>query len=139
MPRRGDYYEVKLKAPHLGWGNYRYTDTRPIIYGEGYIKIPSRVANSLRIYNSNLQGDMLGVNIFNCRSTDGLYSGQLKAQGCSRAGDVCAKQFAEIGHLQGIGTWYRNCQAKIDDYVRVEWISETDIEITLMKNQRFYF
>ena len=134
MPNRGDYYEVKLKASHLGWGNYRYTNTRPTIYGEGYIKIPLRVAKSLEIFNSNLQGDMLGINIFNCYSSDGLYRGQLKAQGCNRAGDVYAKQFAENGYLRGIGTWYRNCQAKIDDYVRVEWISETDVVITLIRN-----
>jgi len=133
MPRSGDYYEVEIKAPHLGWGDYRYTDTRPTIYGEGYIKIPAREAKSLGIYNSNLQGDILGVNIFNCSSSDGIYRGQLKAQGSSRSGEIYAKQFAENGYLQGIGRWYKDCGATIGDYVRVEWLSETDIIITLIR------
>lgn len=28
MANTGDFYTVQLKAPHLDWGEIRYTDTR---------------------------------------------------------------------------------------------------------------
>lgn len=133
MAKRGDCYEVELIASHLGWGEYRHTNTRPTVQGEGYIKIPALKAKSFKIYNSNLQGDELGINIFNCSSSDGLFRAQLKAQGSSEAGNVYAKQFAQNGNLRGIGRWYKDIGADIGDYVSVKWVSDTDIEISLIK------
>ena len=133
MPRCGDYYEVEIKEAHLDWGEYRHTESRPRIYGEGYIKIPLKAAKELEIYNSNKEGDKLGRNIFNWTSSDGLYSGKLKAQGSSHAGDMYAKQFAENGDLKKIGKWYEYCNANIGDSVKVEWVSEIEIRITYIR------
>ncbi len=51
MAKEGDSYRVELKKTHIEWGVYRHTDTRDIIYGEGYIKIPADVARSFNITN----------------------------------------------------------------------------------------
>ena len=59
MAKAGDFYEITLKQPHLEWGEYRYTDSRGIVYGEGYIPIPANIAsaNTKGIYNAlNRQG-----------------------------------------------------------------------------------
>ena len=96
MAKIGDSYIVTLEKAHLEWGTHRYTGSRSQIYGEGYLRIPRQVACEFSLYNSNFTGgaDVLGVNIFNCTSADGLFKDQLKAQGNSRRGDVYAKQFS---------------------------------------------
>lgn len=83
MARPGNSYEITLKQPHLEWGSHRYTNSRGIVYGEGYIPIPANVAYSFDIYNQNGTGgrDIPGENIFYCSSADGLYKGILRAQG----------------------------------------------------------
>ncbi|MDU2166722.1 MAG: hypothetical protein E7E24_00595 [Clostridium perfringens] len=75
MPVRGDSFTVSLGETHLNWGTHRYTNTRGIIYGEGYIPIPRGIARRIGIYNSNYTNgqDILGVNIFNCTSADGFF------------------------------------------------------------------
>lgn len=136
MAERGDSYTVSLKPSHLAWGTYRYTDTRDTIPGEGYIPIPSDVARNLNLKNQNGTGgiDILGVNIFNCVSVDGRFRGQLKAQGNHYAGDIYAKQFSGNDDLKALGDWYRILGANVGDEVSVTWISDTDIEIELIKN-----
>lgn len=52
MANTGDFYTVQLKAPHLDWGEIRYTDTRTPIPGEGYIPIPANDAYRLRLLNN---------------------------------------------------------------------------------------
>ena len=53
MANRGDKYVVVLEKAHLEWGAHRYTGSRDLIYGEGYIKIPASVAYELNILNLN--------------------------------------------------------------------------------------
>jgi hypothetical protein len=83
------------------------------------------------IVNINNQ-DILGKNIFNCRSTDGYLNCILKAAGSSQARNVHAKQLQGNGNLKIIGDWYDYVGAKIGDHVRVTWLNATDIEITLV-------
>lgn len=134
MAKAGDSYIVTLEQAHLEWGTHRYTGTRPQIYGEGYLHIPRQIARALSLYNSNYTGgaDVLGKNIFNCTSVDGLFTGQLKAQGNSESGDVYAKQFSGNNNLQALGRWYSAVGACIGDRVKVEWTSPTDIRIQLL-------
>lgn len=39
MPNTGDQFVTTLKTAHLKWGSHRYTNSRDIIYGEGYLQI----------------------------------------------------------------------------------------------------
>lgn len=66
MAKAGDQFIVELRETHLGWVTHRYTDSRDIIPGEGYIPIPFRYAKLYQLYNSNKTNcsDTLGVNIF---------------------------------------------------------------------------
>ena len=134
MANAGDYYIVTLEKAHLEWGTHRYTGSRPQIYGEGYLHSPRQVAHAFSLYNSNYTGgvDVLGVNVFNCTSVDGLFNGQLKAQGNSGRGDIYAKQFSGNGDLQALGSWYSAIGAQIGDRVEVLWTSPTDIRIELI-------
>lgn len=134
MAKAGDSYVVTLKKTHIEWGTHRYTGSRNQIYGEGYIPIPSSYAYRFDLLNSNGTGyrDVLGKNIFNCRSVDGLYQGTLRAQGCREAGDVYAKQFSGDGNLKSLGTWFSQIGAVVGDKIKVCWISPTDIEIELI-------
>ncbi|ODG91516.1 hypothetical protein BED47_07645 [Gottfriedia luciferensis] len=126
MPKTGDSFITTLKKAHLEWGNHRYTNSRGIIYGEGYLHIPSQVANSIGILNSN-SGT---TNTYNCNSADGfLKNVTLKASGSSKAGAVFAKQFQGSGNLKLLGDWFFHVNAEEGDQIRVTWLSPTDIEI----------
>ena len=131
MANTGDYYIFTLREAHLKWGTHRYTRTRDRIYGEGYLLIPIKYARKYNIFNSNATSgsDVLGQNIFNCVSKDGLFNAQLKAQGCNHAGDVYAKQFSANDDLKALGTWFSSISAQVGDKIRVSWTSPTDIVI----------
>ncbi|MGG5461186.1 hypothetical protein [Clostridium sp. B9] len=131
MPRRGDSFTVTLGRTHLNWGTHRYTNSRGYVYGEGYIPIPRRAAVVFGIYNSNYTNrqDILGTNVFNCTSSDGLFCGQVKMCGSSERGDIYAKNLQGNGSLQAIGNWFANCNAVVGGQVRVTWTSTTDISI----------
>lgn len=131
MAVAGDFYIVTLQRAHLEWGTHRYTATRPQIYGEGYLPIPRADAISCRVYNSNYTGgrDVLGLNLFNCTSADGLLICQLKSQGAVAQGDVYAKQFSVNDDLQALGAWYHAVNAQIGDRVKVTWRTPIDIII----------
>ena len=134
MANTGDSYIVTIIRPHLEWGEYRYTDSRGVVYGEGYIKIPAKEARRLDLLNTNGThgGDVWGENLFNCMSADGRFSCVLRAQGCSNAGDPYAKQFAGDNNLKALGDWYYSMGAQIGDQVKVTWASPTDIIIDLI-------
>lgn len=134
MARTGDKFFVVLTPSQLGWGDERYTGTRAIRHGEGYLAIHKEYAITYGLFNSNHTGgaDILGENIFNCTSADGFLNCQLKAQGCSEAGDEYAKQFAVNDDLRGLGNWYTHTHANIGDRVEVLFLSPTDIQLTLL-------
>lgn len=131
MANTGDSYVITLKQSHLGWGTYRYTNTRGPVSGERYIPIPAQYARRYNIVNSNATGgrDILGQNIFNCTSSDGFFTGQLKAQGNNAAGGNYAKQFSVNNDLKALGTWFVHINAQVGDRIRVTWVSPTDITI----------
>lgn len=124
-------YKIELRKAHLCWGTYRYTDTRELIYGEGYIPIPKAKAKSLKLYNSNKTDgkDVFGENLFHCVSTDGFFNGVLKAQGCTTEGDPYAKQFAGNDNLKTIGSWYAAIGAQVGDIIKVSVVGPDRIEI----------
>ncbi len=130
MAKAGDTFTITLKEPHLAWGSYRYTNSRGIVYGEGYIPIPA--SDSYRIGTLNSNGtngqDVLGKNIFRCKSADGHYSGYLKAQG-NQDDYQFAKQFSGNDNLKAIGDWYYAIGACVGDRIKVTWTSPTDIVI----------
>lgn len=130
MARTGDSYVVSLGRAHLGWGDYRHTDTRGRRQGEAYLPIPIRYAREYSVYNSNATGgDVLGENIFNCQSVDGFLDCRMKAQGCIDGGEPFAKQFSAAGNLRTLGLWYEHVGATVGDRVRVTWTSEYDMII----------
>jgi hypothetical protein len=130
MAHAGDTYDITLKRSHLEWGSYRYTNSRDIIYGEGYIPIPADIAYSFELYNKNgtNEKDILGKNIFNCRSIDGYYNGKLRAQG-TQDNPIYAKQFSGDKDLKSIGSWFNFIQASEGDTIRITWTSPFDILI----------
>lgn len=133
MAISGDSYTITLKQAHLNWGTHRYTSSRGIVYGEGYIPIPSQYAHRFNIYNSNYDQQGLGFNIFNCNSYDGfLQDVSLKSGGSSTSGDIYAKQFHGNGNLQTLGAWFARVNAQVGDSVEVTWTSPTDIVIRLI-------
>ena len=127
MPIAGDSFITTLKRAHLEWGSHRHTNSRGIIYGEGYLQIPKKEAIRIDIFNNNRPGAIVQ---YNCNSADGyLQNVTLKASGCTSAGDVYAKQFHGSGNLQLLGDWFHHIGAQIGDRVKITWISQTDIEI----------
>lgn len=135
MAQKGDSFEIVLQEAHADWGEHRYTNSRARRDGEGYIRIPREYAVKYCLYNENGTGrkDVLGKNIFNCVSVDGIFRGMLKSQGNSGNGDIYAKQFAGNNDLRAVGTWYREMKAEIGDVVKVVFVSPTDIEIELIR------
>ena len=129
MAQQGDSYIVTVQRAHLEWGEHRYTNSRGIIYGEGYIQIPAQYARRYNLLNQNGTNgtDVPGFNLFNCYSADGLFSGVLRAQGCYEAGDIYAKQFAGNKNLKAVGDWYYACGMQVGDHVKVTWINSTDL------------
>lgn len=128
MPNTGDSFISTLKKSHLEWGTYRHTNSRGIIYGEGYIQIPSKDARRLNITNSN---STPANNIYQCNSNDGyLKDVELKATGCNKAGDIHAKQFHGSGNLKLIGDWFHHINAKVGDQIEVKWITRSTILLT---------
>lgn len=132
MANIGDSFITTLREAHLGWGELRYTNTREIIYNEGYLQIPARIARRLNIYNSNQNNgnDEYGINLFYCNSSDGFLDNvTLKAAGCSNAGDVYAKQFQGSGDLKLLGRWFNNINAQVGDRIQITWTDTNSIFI----------
>jgi len=127
MPRNGDRFITTLKKAHLEWGSHRHTLTRGIVYGEGYLQIPSHIARSLNITNSNSSNN----NEYSCNTSDGFLSNVLlKSTGCSSGGSIYAKQFQGRKNLKLLGTWFNHINAQIRDEVQIDFISPTEILLT---------
>lgn len=129
MANAGDTFTVELNRSQLEWGTFRFTGSRGLRYGEGYLKIPKHVARSLRLFNNNYTdgSDIIGKNIFNATSSDGFFNGPLRSEGCSTAGDTYAKQFAGDKDLMALGYWYAQINAQVGDLIRVTFTSPTDV------------
>lgn len=129
MAKAGDSYVIELKASHINWGEFRYTNSRGTIKDEGYIPIPKEYAVAFGVYNSNYSLQGMGYNEFNCKTEDGFYSGVVKATGCTSKGDVYAKQFNGKGNLKAFGLWFKKIGAKKGDTIEVRFTSPTDMVI----------
>lgn len=129
MANTGDTFTVELNQAQLEWGTFRFTGSRGLRYKEGYLKIPRHIARSLQLFNGNYthRTDILGKNIFNATSSDGLFTGILRSEGCSNAGDPYAKQFAGDKNLMALSYWYSQINAQVGDSVRVTFTSPVDI------------
>lgn len=125
----GVKYTVILNESHLRWGTHRYTGTRPPIIGEAYFPIPRNFAHINCIYNSNYTNgrDIIGINLFNARSSDGFYNGVVKMQGNNQKGDIYAKNISENGNLKGFSQWLNRIGAQPGSTLTVEWVTENDI------------
>lgn len=127
MPNTGDTFITTLKQAHLEWGVHRHTNSRGIVFGEGYLQIPASIARNLNITNSNSPNN----NVYLCSSNDGFLNNvNLKATGCSHAGSIYAKQFHGSGNLQLLGSWFHHINAQIGDQVRIDFISPSEILLT---------
>ena len=127
MANTGDSFITTLKKAHLKWGSYRHTNSRGIVYGEGYLQIPASVARRLNITNSNIATNN---NIYICSSSDGFLNNVvLKATGATKAGSLFAKQFSGNGNLKLIGDWFHSINAEIGDQVEIKWVTPTEIII----------
>lgn len=132
MPNIGDTYTVEILQAHLEWGVYRHTNTRGIVYGEGYIKIPSYIARNFNIFNRH---HSTATAVYTCSSTDGfLQDASILATGNSVALDVHAKQFQGNGSLQTIGAWYHHVGAQVGDLVRVTFTGPNSMIIEHVSN-----
>lgn len=130
MPNTNDVFITTLKKAHLEWGSHRHTKTRGIVYGEGYLKIPTSEAKRLNINNINLRG---ANTTYVCNSSDGyLINVSLIASGSSKAGNIYAKQLHGLGNLKALGDWFNHVNAQVGDQVEIKWVSPTEILITLL-------
>jgi len=124
MPNTGDSFTTTLKQAHLEWGSHRHTNSRGIIYGEGYLQIPAQIARNLNITNSNSTNN----NVYLCSSNDNFLTNvNLKATSCSHAGSIYAKQFHGSGNLKLLGDWFHHINAQIGDQIRIDFISPNQI------------
>jgi len=127
MPNTGDTFTTILKQAHLEWGSHRHTNSRGVVFGEGYLQIPTVIARSLNITNSNSPNN----NMYICNSSDGfLQNVRIKATGCSNAGNIFAKQFHGSGNLQLLGDWFNHINAQINDQIQIDFINQTEILLT---------
>lgn len=121
MPVAGDTFTVELLEAHLGWGEVRHTDSRPVEPRETYIKIPASDAYRIGVFRAE---------IFNCRSSDGRFTGSLRASGTQSKPEY-AKQFHTDGALKDLANWLIDiCNAKASDLITVTWTSPTHIELS---------
>lgn len=127
MPNTGDTFITKLKEAHLNWGSHRYTNSRDIVLGEGYLQIPARFAYKFEITNEK-NPNRNQEYIFN--TADGfITNGILKASG-NQSRIEYAKQFHGSGNLQLLGDWFHHIDAQINDKIRIEFVSPTEILLT---------
>ncbi|MGJ1445481.1 hypothetical protein ACR79S_01925 [Sphingobacterium spiritivorum] len=127
MPNIGDHFITTLKQAHLEWGSHRHTNSRGVIYGEGYLQIPSDVSYSLEITNS--KSDARSAE-YDFSTSDGyIEDGKLLASG-NQNHEKFAKQFQGLGNLKLLGDWFNYIEAVEGDRIQIDFISPTKILLT---------
>ena len=115
---------------YTDWGTRspkRRTESRPEIDDEAYISIPQADSRRLNIYMSNQAGVETD---YEWTSSDGAYSGIMKAQGNVRAGDVYAKQFAVSGNLKGLKSFIEDNGLSDDSEIQVDIVEQHKLVLT---------
>ena len=132
MANAGDTFTVELNQAQLEWGTFRFTGSRGLRYGEGYLKIPKTVALNLQLFNGN-HTNGYDITFDHVRFSYEKDKPVLRdvsftaKQGCSNAGDPYAKQFAGDKDLMALGYWYSQINAQIGDLIRVTFTSPADV------------
>ena len=127
MPKTGDSFKTTLLQAHLECGSLRHTNSRGIIYGEGYLQIPSDIAYDLEITNtkSNIRSAE-----YDFSTSDGFISNSKLLASGNQNREEFAKQFHGSGDLKLLGDWYHHINAQIGDQVQIDFISPTEILLT---------
>lgn len=127
IPNTGDTFITTLKQAHLEWGSHRHSNSRGIVYGEGYLQIPSDDAYRLNITNDKNPSQSQE---YTFSTSDGFINdGVLKASG-NQNKEEFAKQFHGSGNLQLLGDWYNHINAKVEDQIQIDFITSTEILLT---------
>ncbi len=127
MPNAGDSFITILKRAHLEWGEYRHTNTRGVVIGEGYLQIPSEVAYNLDITNNSIT--MRPAEYDFSTSDNFIVKDKLLAAGNQSKAEF-AKQFHGSGHLKLLGDWFIYIDAHIGDQIEVKFVTPTEILLT---------
>ncbi|MBN2598117.1 MAG: hypothetical protein JXR82_15180 [Marinifilaceae bacterium] len=127
MANDGDSFITTLKKAHLEWGSHRYTSSRDIIYGEGYLQIPADIAYDLDITNNH---SSLRSAEYDFSTDDGfIVNGKLLASG-NQSEEEFAKQFQGLGNLKLLGDWFNHINAQVGDQIQIDFKSATEILLT---------
>lgn len=127
MPNAGDTFITTLKRTHLEWGNFRHTTTRAIIYGEGYLQIPSIFAYNYNITNNKTNARSPEYDF--STSDNFITNSKLLASGNQYLPQF-AKQFQGSGNLKLLGNWFSHINAQIGDQIEIKFITATEIVLT---------
>ncbi|MBU3201737.1 hypothetical protein LL037_08395 [Clostridium estertheticum] len=121
IPIIGDYFTVELQPVHLNWGTVSTTGSRHRHPDEAYI--PVSVADALRLNLLN-NGTLFNV------------SGQgfsVKVTGTQSNYPQYGKNLSSSHNLRLLGAYLkRSLNAQPGDTIRVEWISNMDVEISII-------
>ncbi|WP_024615329.1 hypothetical protein [Clostridium sp. Ade.TY] len=121
MATTGDFFTVDLHDVHLNWGTVSRDGSRNRHPDEVYIPITMDTAMRLNLLNNctefNVHGQDFTVKATGTQGTNGIYGKNLtSANGLRHLGRYLK------GHLNAIP----------GNTVRVEWLSDTEVEITLV-------
>lgn len=127
MPKTGEKFTTTLLQAHLEWGEYRHTDSRGVVYGEGYLQIPADHAYAFEITNDK---DTTRSQIYDFNTSDGFITkGTLKASGNQNRINY-AKQFHGNGDLKLLGDWFAHIGAKVGDQIEIKFTSPSEVLLT---------
>lgn len=119
MATTGDFFTTELQEVHLNWGTVSRDGLRHRHPDEAYIPIHSNDAIRLNLINDGTTFDVHGQNF------------QVKATGIQNSS--YGKNLSSSGNLKLLGRYLKGClNANPGDTVRVEWLSDTEVEITLI-------
>lgn len=130
MAIKGTSFVTQLKKAHLEWGTHRYTSSRGFVYGEGYLQIPSNVADNYNITNNKNQSQSA---VYKFSTSDNFYIDEELLASGNQSEKEFAKQFQGNGDLKLLGAWFAHVNAEEGDEVLVEFIEQNEILLTFIK------
>ena len=121
MATTGDYLTVELQDVHLNWGTVSSDGSRNRHSDEVYIPIHMDVARNLDLFNDGTEFSVHGQNF------------RVKATGTQGTTTIYGKNLTSANGLRPLGRYLKGqLNATPGDIVRVEWLSDTEVEITLI-------